>query len=252
MEEIRKALANKGVDLDELDIREWGDSLHIVLVKEDEEDSDVEFYTTVVFPTQDMFIKTLQYIDKKKECWYKNKPDWLSNLAKLIREYQKESDNLELLGTYLYSTGDCDEHTEEFIEKMNELEEKTGAETYYAMVHINAFFRLKGLHTKHVFSNIDELVPNSKLSKIGNNIIFIDKDADNQYWHTPLECFYGSDFENFIHALTEEEQVEALKEIAEAEEKYEAENNCFGYYLSSMPMCRKALSLVVKEIAENY
>ena len=105
MEEIRKALANKGVDLDELDIREWGDCLHIVRVTT-EEDEDTEYYDLIVFPTQDMFIKTLQYINKTKQSYLEDKPEWLTGLAKYIRAYKEKNNNLEMLVKHIWDIED--------------------------------------------------------------------------------------------------------------------------------------------------
>lgn len=252
MEEIRKALANKGVDLDKLDIREWGDSLHIVRVTTNE-DEDTEYYDLIVFPTQDMFVKTLQYINKTKQSYLKDNPEWLTGLAEYIRTYKEKNGNLEMLVKYIWDIED-ESLTQEIIYDIDSLSEELGTDLYMSHLYFAEYCRVYGLHNEHMYSDIDELVPkttkcNDYESKHG---IYIDENAENCFWFAPLESMIGCCNDDFFYTLTPEEQIKAKEEVEKADKKMQEEDCSFSSLYDMMPLSIKAYTLVLEEIAENF
>lgn len=65
MDKVKELLTNHNINIEDLKTHEYKDALHIISVTKDT--SKVNKYKILVFPTQETFINTLNYLVNKEE-----------------------------------------------------------------------------------------------------------------------------------------------------------------------------------------
>lgn len=205
-------------------------------------------WKTVVFPKLDDFIHAIHTLYALKN---EDKDNFMKHYKTDIEYAVSLLGSLEKVAIYLwkYSEDTIDKLTDEQMEKLYELREDGIFTDFIYYCYMN------NKHFEHINKYLAYEVIENSYGKPGSDLrdesfkdstIFLDEDSEEQYWCLRDEDLWCCNLEQLLYTLPEDEQAEAFREIQEPVEIDEWDNP----NIEKMPMCTKALTLVLQEILD--
>lgn len=206
----------------------------------------------IVFPTAEELLEVVVALNNRSE----DKNKIVDYLKKCIKG------DLNILGSIervAVCEWNIDELTDEEIDKLNEQDEQGINECIY--LDWSEYCFEHGLHPETMKEPyMDECIESGKGTKgdaksdlsldryYKDTAIFLDEDAEDQYWFI-RHHEWGVSVDQLLYTLNDEEKELALKELEELEKEREKDKDIWvSAYLSKMPYCKLAATRVIEEI----